>query len=94
MLVINGKDIDSTVGKIMRRHRINQERFDSIASGVFTWAKKLFAFMTMSGFVANLQDALTRVIVCLIPINRLTGYLSGIGATMTKYRKRLPTPDV
>ena len=27
MLVINGKDIDSTVGKIMRRHRINQERF-------------------------------------------------------------------
>ena len=46
--------------------------------------------MTMSGFVANLQDALTRVIVCLIPINRLTGYLSGIGANYDEaYRKKV-----
>ena len=32
MLIINGKDIDSTVGNIMRRHSINQSRrqFDSI----------------------------------------------------------------
>ena len=69
---------------------MNQVHGNSIALGVYTWAKKLFAFMTMSGLLTNLQDALTRVVVCVIPIHRITGYLSGIGANYDEaYRKKV-----